>query len=107
MDDEPEYGPVLAVDAGAVGVDLYIGEVGFVYRGWGPVILRQFLDQIVFSEMGATVCVIDPAVSNRAAIRAYEKTGFRWIKTIDVPGEDEPSYIMRLTRAELGASNSR
>jgi hypothetical protein len=32
---------------------------------------------------------------------AYEKAGFRFFKTIQVPGEPEPEYLMRLTRGEF------
>ncbi|OLE54967.1 MAG: hypothetical protein AUG51_04820 [Acidobacteria bacterium 13_1_20CM_3_53_8] len=27
---------------------------------------------------------------------AYEKAGFRYLKTVQVTGEDEPEYIMRV-----------
>jgi len=99
--DHPEYARAVEVEAGAAGVDLFIGEPEFVYRGLGPQVLRRFLIEIVFANPGVISCVIGPAVSNAAAIRAYEKTGFSHLKTVQVPGEPEPEYLMRITREEV------
>jgi aminoglycoside 6'-N-acetyltransferase len=97
--DWPEYARDLAVEVGAVGVDLFIGEEGYVHRGLGAPILQAFLREVVFAMPGVTSCIIGPAVSNASAIRAYEKAGFRHLKTVAVPGEDEPEYLMRITPA--------
>jgi RimJ/RimL family protein N-acetyltransferase len=45
--------------------------------------------------------VIGPSVKNIAAIRAYEKAGFRPLKLVPVPGEPDPEFLMRLTAADL------
>ncbi len=50
------------------------------------------------------VCVIGPEPKNVAAIWAYEKAGFRFFKTLQVPGEFELEHLMRIERGEvLGA----
>ena len=53
--------------------------------------------------LGSVMCVIGPSVDNVAAIRAYEKAGFRPLKEVRVPGEAQPEFLMRLTSADLGS----
>lgn len=89
------------VEAGAAAIDLLIGEADLVYLGLGPRILSRFLSDIVFADPGVTSCVIGPSVSNAAAIRAYEKAGFRYLKTVLVPGEPEPEYLMVIRREDV------
>ena len=89
------------VGAGAAAIDLLIGEADLVYRGLGPKILRRFLNEIVFADPGVTSCVIGSSVSNAAAIRAYEKAGFKHQKTVHVAGEPEPEYLMRTAREDV------
>src|SRR5262249_11369177 len=90
--DWPEYARAVAVEEGAAGADLFIGEAGHVHRGLGAPILHAFLREVVFAMPGVICCVVGPAASNASAIRAYEKAGFRHVKTVVVPGEDEPEY---------------
>ncbi|SRR5579885_2016967 len=99
--DYPEYAACLAVSEAAAGLDLYIGETSHLHRGLGSGIIRAFLRQVVFVESGIESCIIGPVVTNRAAIRAYEKAGFRYLKTVRLPNEVEPEYLMRITPAEL------
>lgn len=97
---DEEYASLVGVEDSA-GVDLFIGEVEYLYRGLGGKVLRRFLAEVVFRDKGARVCVIGPEPKNVAAIRAYEKAGFRYFKTIQVPGEPEPEYLMRIGREEV------
>jgi len=99
--DYPEYAALVDADAGAAGVDLFIGEVEYLHKGLGRHILRAFLRDIVFGMGNATSCVIGPSETNRIAIRAYEKAGFRFFKTIPSSNEPTPEYLMRIARAEI------
>jgi RimJ/RimL family protein N-acetyltransferase len=99
--DHPEYAAQVAVDTDAAGVDLFIGEVAYLHRGLGSHILRAFLREIVFGAMGAGSCIIGPDERNAIAIRAYEKAGFRYLRTVHIPDEDAPEYLMRITPADL------
>jgi len=99
-EDDETYASLVDVEDSA-GVDLFIGEPQYLHRGLGGHVIRHFLSEHVFSEPGIAVCVIGPEPKNIAAIRAYEKAGFRFFKTIQVPGEPEPEYLMRLTRGEF------
>jgi aminoglycoside 6'-N-acetyltransferase len=99
--DDPDYADALALGEDAVGVDLFIGETDLVGRGHGAPMLRQFLRDVAFPFHGIGVCVIGPSVKNVAAIRSYEKAGFRALKEVRVPDEADPEFLMRLTAAEL------
>jgi aminoglycoside 6'-N-acetyltransferase len=92
--DYPEYADAVQVQEDAAGIDLFIGEKDYVHRGLGRWILTRFMDAYVWRLTGASVCVIGPEPANRAAIRAYEKAGFRYLKTAPVPGEDQPERLM-------------
>jgi RimJ/RimL family protein N-acetyltransferase len=109
--DYPDYAIHVAepeeVAAGAHGMDLFIGEAEFQHRGLGPLLMRRFLREIVFGRLGAPVCFLDPEPDNRAAIRAYEKTGFRHVKTVQIPGQRVASYVMRIAPEDLDAVQKR
>ena len=104
IDDHPEYAVAVQVGRGAAGVDLFIGEAQMVHRGLGPRVLRRFVREIVFARDEVTIAVIGPAAANASAIRAYAKAGFRHLKTVAVPGEADPEYLMTLTRADVGGA---
>ncbi len=102
--DYPEYAALVDTDDGAAGVDLLIGEMDYLHKGLGSHLLRAFLRDIVFGVGDATSCIIGPGEANRIAIRAYEKAGFRFFRTIPSSNEPTPEYLMRITRADvLGA----
>ena len=101
--DDPEYATALALGEDAIGVDLFIGEVELVGRGHGPAMLRQFLREVAFPFHQIDLCVIGPSVQNVAAIRAYEKAGFRALREVQVPGEPDPEFLMRVTAADLNS----
>jgi RimJ/RimL family protein N-acetyltransferase len=95
---DEEYSSLVGVE-GSAGVDMFIGEAAYLYRGLGAQILRRFLPEVVFRHESVAVCVIGPEPKNLAAVRAYEKAGFRYFKTIQVSGE--PEHLMRIGREEV------
>lgn len=102
IDDHPDYARQMQVDPGAVGLDLFIGESAMRNRGLGARVIGTFLREIVFGEMGAEVAIIAPDPVNVRAVRAYEKVGFVWQKTVHIvdesPANTGDEYVMRLTR---------
>lgn len=100
---EREYAAALDLGEDAVAADLYIGDPELVHHGLGSEIVRRFYREVALPAHGLDVAIIAPSVRNRAAIRAYEKAGFRYVKTAVVPGEDDPEYVMRASREELAA----
>jgi len=100
ISDDPDYARLVEVENSA-GVDMFVGEEEFLHRGLGSHILRRFLREVVFVNDDVEVCVIGPEPKNAAAIRAYEKAGCRYFKTIQVPGEPEPEYLMWISRESV------
>ncbi len=99
-EDDETYAGLVEVE-NAAGVDLFIGEPEYLYRGLGSHAIRRFISEHVFSDPEIEACVIGPEPNNAAAIRAYAKAGFRYFKTIQVPGEPEPENLMKLSRQEF------
>lgn len=112
IDHHAEYAWQMQVDPGAVGIDLFIGDQAARHRGHGALIITEFLEQIVFGKMHAAVAIIAPEPGNVRAIRAYEKAGFVWQKTVPIVDEESPAntgdeYVMRLTREEFDRQDPR
>jgi aminoglycoside 6'-N-acetyltransferase len=101
---DEEYAKLVDVEDSA-GVDLFIGEIEYLYQELGSHILRRFLGEVVFENASVKTCVIGPEPKNTAAVRAYEKAGFRYFKTIKVPGEPEPEHLMKMSREEFEAGS--
>ena len=103
--DHPEYAEAVQVPERAAGIDLFIGEESAVHRGLGAKILRSFMRDIAFSPMRASVCIIGPQPENRVAIRAYEKAGFQYLKTVQPPGSpgDGLEYLMQAHPSAVAA----
>lgn len=86
-------------DPDTANCDVIIGEPDAAQRGAGPAIIRAFLDRVVFADPRVTTCVIDPEADNAVAIRAYEKAGFRFVRTAD-DGEDTHVYLLERGRED-------
>jgi RimJ/RimL family protein N-acetyltransferase len=100
--DFPDAMPLYGVeDPNVVNCDVLIGEADVAHRGLGAPMLRRFLREIVCRDPRFEVCIIDPEVANKIAIRAYEKAGFRWVRSMPDDGEGKPIYLMELRRDEL------
>jgi aminoglycoside 6'-N-acetyltransferase len=96
-DYESEYFELLEADKYSAGVDLFIGHEDYIYKGYGVHVIRAFIEQYVFSEPKTVNVIITPEPDNAAAIKVYERVGFRWYKTV-VTDDGEVEYLMVLTR---------
>jgi RimJ/RimL family protein N-acetyltransferase len=104
IDDHPEYAAMVALGRPAFGIDVFIGEPELVGKGHGPALIRAFLHDVAFPRYRVDLCVIGPTRSNAAAIRAYEKAGFRFLKTyLEPDSREQEHYLMELTHAKLDA----
>ena len=100
--DFPEAMPLYGVtDPNIVNCDVLIGEPDMAHRGLGTPMIRRFLRELVFVDPRFELCIIDPEVPNKSAIRAYEKAGFRHVRTMPDDGDGKPIYLMELRRSEL------
>ena len=85
----------------AAGVDVFIGESEWRNRGVGTLVVRQFVDEIVFTMPGIETCIIDPEPENTRAIRAYEKAGFRHVRYYHSAEDNAEVYLMRRERLAI------
>ncbi len=79
-----DFEPDVPLDAKALpqslaALDFYIGEPGFLQKGFALLILQKFLQEKVKPFFAH--CLVDPDIKNAAAIRAYEKAGFQIIES--------------------------
>ena len=102
--DWPAYSTPLEIDEPAAGLDLYIGEPAYLGRGLAAPLIRRFLAEIVFAAADVVSCIVDPDPANTVALRAYARAGFRYLKTVAVPGQAQPEYLLRIGRADLAAA---
>lgn len=102
VNDWPEFGNYIGYDDFTASVDLFIGEADFIGRGLGSKMLEAFLLQVVFAEdTNVETCVIGPEPANTRAIHTYEKVGFKYTRTVQIPGEDQPTYLLEITKDQF------
>lgn len=65
---------------GTYCMDLFIAEEGYLNKGYGTQIVKQFSDQLL-AKKGAKRVLIDPSIDNHRAIRCYEKAGFTRLRS--------------------------
>lgn len=105
MSDYPDYWWQLGLTFDAASFDLFIGEAAYRHCGLGPHVIRRFLAEVVFALHNLDRCVIGPAANNLAAIRSYEKVGFRYLHTVTVTDEEEPEYLMVIHKRDLSGGS--
>jgi len=79
-------------------MDLFIAEIDYLNKGYGTEIVKQF-SQKIFDDFQAKKILIDPASTNKHAIRCYEKAGFEFVKLAH-DGVTE-CYIMQLISKQI------
>lgn len=80
-----------ALPAETIGVDLSIGESKNLSKGIGSAVLSTFVKKL--AKEGFSEIIIDPDLHNSRAIRAYEKAGFKSIKTL--LGKTDDTLLMQ------------
>ena len=95
-----EWRPAIGLgpeDDGVWGLDVYLGEPELHGRGIGTRLVRGVAECLV-SDHGARSVVIDPHVGNHAAVRCYEKAGFRKVRLLPsyerIRGEWKDAWLM-------------
>jgi RimJ/RimL family protein N-acetyltransferase len=78
-----------------VGTDQFIGDPAYVGKGYGTLFIKEFIDYLTHTlEPNITTIILDPDPANYAAIRCYEKVGFKSMGTYTTPG-GHPALLMR------------
>lgn len=101
VSDWPEFGNYVGYDEHTASIDLFIGEQEFLGKGFGSVMIKTFLKTVVFANPTIRTCIIGPEPQNARAIRAYEKAGFKHVKTVQIPGDKSPTYVMEINSSNL------
>jgi RimJ/RimL family protein N-acetyltransferase len=70
---------------GTVGIDQFIGDAAYVGKGYGTQLIKKFIAYLKILEPQTTTIIVDPDPTNYAAIRCYEKVGFRKIGIYETP----------------------
>lgn len=97
--DYAAHAAQLGAELTSGGVDLALGEVEMLGRGFGSSALRLFVERVVFThDVSAVVC--DPEVRNTRSLRAFEKSGFKVERTIRLQGEAHDRRVVRLDRPQ-------
>jgi aminoglycoside 6'-N-acetyltransferase len=65
-------------EKGTYCIDLFIGEKEYLNKGYGTQIVKLF-SELLFDRFTARKILIDPASTNKRAIRCYEKAGFQFV----------------------------
>ena len=84
---------------GTFCIDLFIAESDYLNKGYGTKIVKLFTKKLI-DEFGAKKILIDPAASNKRAIRCYEKAGFTIVKNAH-DGITECAIMQFIVNGEL------
>ncbi len=95
--DYPDHAAEMQI-SDAAGVDVLIGLHEWRDRGIGTAVISKVLNDVIFANPAIQRCSIDPHPDNRRAIRAYEKAGFRYVRTYRSEVENVDIYLMVLER---------
>ena len=96
--DYPAHARQLGAEPCAAGIDLAIGRLDRIGIGLGPIAIRTFLSEVVFSNPSVCAVVADPAEANVRSVRAFEKAGFTVTNTIQLVEEGFRRKIVRVPR---------
>lgn len=66
------------VAANQRAIDLWIGEIDYLNRGYGTQIMQMVIERC-FADSSVHTILIDPLQSNLAAHRFYERLGFQFL----------------------------
>lgn len=87
----------------AAGVDMFIGDEMLIGKGLGCKILKAFLHEVIWPEF--EYCLMDPDITNTAAIRCYEKLDFKEHATLNSKDAlDKPVTLkLMILQRDIGA----
>lgn len=96
--DYPAHARQLGAEPDSAGIDLAIGRLDRTGEGLGPLAIRTFLNDVVFSDASVRAAVADPEEANVRSLRAFEKAGFQVTNTVQLAGEACRRMVVRIER---------
>ena len=94
--DYSEHARQLGASADDAGIDLSIGELGFIGKGFGSKAIRKFVMEVISQDAGVKAVVADPEEKNLRSIRAFEKAGFSCMANVQLQAEHCRRKVMRI-----------
>ena len=82
-DEKKSWLPLLPDNT--IGTDQFIGPSDYVGKGFGALMLKEFITYLRTNNTNITTIVVDPDPANQAAIKCYEKVGFKKIGEFQAP----------------------
>lgn len=73
--------PTTIPDATTVGIDQFIGNKNMIGKGYGTLFIKDFINYLAAQKPELTTVIVDPEPENSAAIKSYEKVGFKQVDT--------------------------
>lgn len=62
-----------------IGTDQFIGDLNYIGKGYGTILIKEFIHFIAKLKPDITTVIVDPEPNNYPAIKCYEKVGFKQI----------------------------
>ena len=87
--------------AGHASIDIWIGEVEDLNKGYGREMMRQAIE-LHFANPNIHTILIDPQIENEGAIRFYRRLGFQFIEEREIWDEDVLIYALTRQTYEKG-----
>jgi ribosomal protein S18 acetylase RimI-like enzyme len=81
-----------AIPSGAYDIDVFVADAASRAQGVGRFALNALTAE-VFASTLAVACSVVVAVRNEKAVRAFERSGFRWVSIFHDPLSG-PSWVM-------------
>jgi RimJ/RimL family protein N-acetyltransferase len=104
LNDYPKTKQLLDIQGDVAGIDIFIGAEEYLHKGYGNLIIKKFLKEVVFTRTSLDSCIIDPEPNNQIAIDAYKKAGFEYLKTVINTEENSKAYVMIVSRSRALAA---
>ena len=76
-----------------IGTDQFIGDSNYLHKGHGTRFIKEFIKYLSTIEPQVSTIIVDPDPTNLAAIRCYEKVGFKKMDVYSAPWG--PAFLMR------------
>lgn len=82
--DFPRDGSIIAdLSDDTAALDIMLGVAAYLNKGIGTFVISTFIEHYIWPHFSA--CVVDPNSTNLAAIRVYQKAGFKIIEQFKEP----------------------
>lgn len=86
------------------GLDLFIGEEAYLYKGLGALIIKSFLKKYIWPAFH--YCIVDPDKRNEPSLRLFQKCGFKPHLQIDSINDMNKTVSLQVLIKKKLLSNS-